>query len=105
MPLYAQVADKFKSEGYEREENKFWRNSVYRCSNMVKFDLFNRYGIIAAAGDRHLAEFMPPWYLKDPATAEKMGGLYLPRLIGGSKTMRRLRKDAEKLSVEKRKLN
>jgi alpha-galactosidase len=32
-------------------------------------DLFQRYGLIAAAGDRHLAEFCPhSWYLKDPAT-------------------------------------
>jgi alpha-galactosidase len=30
-------------------------------------DLFKRYGLIAAAGDRHLAEFCPPsWYLKTP---------------------------------------
>ncbi len=33
-------------------------------------DLFERYGAIAAAGDRHLAEFMPSdFYLKDPQTA------------------------------------
>ena len=31
-------------------------------------DLFEKYGWIAAAGDRHLAEFMPPIYLKDPET-------------------------------------
>lgn len=34
--------------------------------NSVKFNLFKRYGIIAAAGDRHLVEFLPPWYLKNP---------------------------------------
>lgn len=34
-------------------------------------DLFNRYGLIAAAGDRHLAEFMPgEEYLKDPETVK-----------------------------------
>lgn len=32
----------------------------------VKFDLFRRYGVIAAAGDRHLVEFIPPWYCKTP---------------------------------------
>jgi AraC-like DNA-binding protein len=32
-------------------------------------DLFRHFGVIAAAGDRHLAEFCPPaWYLKDPET-------------------------------------
>ena len=40
----------------------------------VKFDLFRRYGYIAAAGDRHLAEFCNGyWYLKDPETVEKYG--------------------------------
>ena len=33
-----------------------------------------RYGVIAAAGDRHLAEFCPgAWYLKNPETVEKWG--------------------------------
>jgi len=33
-------------------------------------DLSKRFGLIAASGDRHLAEFCPPsWYLKDPDTA------------------------------------
>jgi alpha-galactosidase len=37
-------------------------------------DLFNRYGLIAAAGDRHLAEFMPgDKYLKNPETVEEWG--------------------------------
>ena len=41
---------------------------------MIKMDLFDRYGWIAAAGDRHLAEFCPGnWYLKDKETVEKFG--------------------------------
>ncbi len=33
--------------------------------------MFLRYGSIAAAGDRHLAEFCPnKWYLKDPETIQ-----------------------------------
>jgi alpha-galactosidase len=44
---------------------------VLRCREKVKFDLFRRYGYIAAAGDRHLAEFCPgDWYLKDPQQVE-----------------------------------
>ena len=35
-----------------------WANACFACSHGVKFDLFRRYGMIAAAGDRHLAEFM-----------------------------------------------
>jgi alpha-galactosidase len=49
-------------------------NNSFRCSQKVKFDLFNRYGYIAAAGDRHLAEFCPgKWYLKDPETVRRWG--------------------------------
>ncbi len=37
---------------------------LYEDHNQVKFDLAARYGIAAAAGDRHLAEFVPQgWYL------------------------------------------
>ena len=43
-------------------------NSHFGCAHRVKFDLFRRYGAIAAAGDRHLAEFVAPWYTKDPET-------------------------------------
>ena len=73
MPMYARVVQERGMEGYEREENKHWRNSVFRCTNAVKFDLFSRYGLIAAAGDRHLAEFLPSWYISDPGTVEKWG--------------------------------
>lgn len=44
------------------QSNEFAR--LYEDHNQVKFDLATRYGIAAAAGDRHLAEFMPQnWYL------------------------------------------
>lgn len=44
----------------------------FTYGNRVKMDLFKRYGALAAAGDRHLVEFLNnDWYLKDPETAEK----------------------------------
>lgn len=47
--------------------NKNWLNDYFSSANRVKFDLFKRYGYIAAAGDRHLAEFNPGHvYLKNP---------------------------------------
>ena len=53
MPIYARFVDKYYEEGF-------------RGAHRVKFDLFKRYGLIAAAGDRHLVEFLPgAWYLKD----------------------------------------
>lgn len=38
--------------------------SVFGTNHEITFDLYRRYGILPAAGDRHLAEFVP-WYL-DP---------------------------------------
>lgn len=44
-------------------------DSPFHGAHLVKFDLFRRFHAIAAAGDRHLAEFMPgDSYLKDPMT-------------------------------------
>lgn len=45
----------------------------FSSMHQVKMDLFKRFGVIAAAGDRHLAEFMPLDYLVDPDTVEKWG--------------------------------
>ncbi len=67
FPVYRQFIEENFEEGYNEVDNN-WMNSVFNCAHRVKFDLFMKYGWIAAAGDRHLAEFMPPIYLKDPET-------------------------------------
>ena len=71
FPLYRKYVDEHFQEGYaERDTN--WANACFACAHRVKFDLFKRFGLIAAAGDRHLAEFMPGnEYLKDPETVAK----------------------------------
>nr|WP_314461862.1 alpha-glucosidase/alpha-galactosidase [uncultured Clostridium sp.] len=70
FPVYRNYIDAHYEEGYE-EPDKNWANSTFECAHRVKFDLFRRYGLIAAAGDRHLAEFMPGTdYLKDPETVK-----------------------------------
>jgi len=38
----------------------------------VTFDLYDRFGVLPCAGDRHLAEFVP-WYLTGPEAAERWG--------------------------------
>ena len=48
-----------------------WMNSHFACAHRVKIDLFRRYGAIAAAGDRHLAEFTAPRYTRDPETIRR----------------------------------
>lgn len=66
LPIYKAYIEEHYEEGYN-EPDKNWANSTFECAHRVKFDLFNRYGLIAAAGDRHLVEFMPgEEYLKSP---------------------------------------
>ncbi len=68
FPVYSGFIDEHYYEGLDDPDNN-WANSTFNCAHRVKFDLFRRYGLIAAAGDRHLAEFMPgEEYLKDPET-------------------------------------
>ncbi len=71
MPMYSRYAEEFAETGFDEGRDENWMNSYFACAHRVKFDLFRRYGAIAAAGDRHLAEFMPhSWYLKDPETVK-----------------------------------
>ncbi|MDD3958251.1 MAG: alpha-glucosidase/alpha-galactosidase [Candidatus Izemoplasmatales bacterium] len=45
-------------EGYnEKGEVDEYLTNPFACANKVKMDLFMEYGVLAAAGDRHLAEF------------------------------------------------
>lgn len=79
FPVYREFAEKYKDTGYTRDVEENWMNKFFRCSEKVKIDLFLRYGYIAAAGDRHLAEFCPgDWYLKDKETVEKWGFALTP---------------------------
>ena len=68
MPLYARFAEKYAESGFSEGQDDNWMNSHFNCAHRVKFDLFRRYGAIAAAGDRHLAEFTAPLYTRDRDT-------------------------------------
>ena len=68
MPLYARFADRYYESGFDDGGSDNWMNNHFKCAHRVKFDLFRRYGAIAAAGDRHLAEFTAPWYTRTPDT-------------------------------------
>jgi len=68
FPVYRDFVDRYYEAGFDEPDSN-WVSSTFDCAHRVKFDLFRRYGLIAAAGDRHLAEFMPgDEYLKDPDT-------------------------------------
>lgn len=68
LPVYSDYIEAHYEQGYGAAGSN-WVSNSFSCAHRVKFDLFRRYGLIAAAGDRHLAEFMPgEEYLKDPDT-------------------------------------
>jgi len=72
--VYAKFVDKYYQTGCIQELGENWANKFWKHSERVKMDLFKRYGVIAAAGDRHLAEFCPGnWYLKDRETVDEWG--------------------------------
>ena len=67
FPIYREYIEKHFDEGFF--EGTYDPSDTFKFKNRVKFDLFRKYGLIAAAGDRHLVEFMPgDIYLKNPET-------------------------------------
>lgn len=69
MPLMLDYANTHKRGSASTNLN--WMNKNFSANQSVKLDLYRRYGILAAAGDRHLIEFCPgSWYLKDKETVE-----------------------------------
>lgn len=67
FPVFKEFADKYYETGYEEGKFGNWATDPFRSAVRVRFDLFRRFGFIAAAGDRHLAEFMDAGdYLASP---------------------------------------
>lgn len=69
LALLPEFMDRFYEEGYyEGPGGRFaFREDPFAYGNKVKLDLYRRYGALGAAGDRHLAEFLPgAWYLSSP---------------------------------------
>jgi galacturan 1,4-alpha-galacturonidase len=67
FPAYRSFIERHPG-GFEEKGEDHWKDDTFAGAELVKFDLFKRFGLIAAAGDRHLSEFMPPWYLRDRET-------------------------------------
>lgn len=74
LAVLPEFIEKFYEKGYCEHlgvEPDDFREDPFRYGNKVKMDLFRRFGVLAAAGDRHLVEFMDrSWYLKNKADAE-----------------------------------
>ena len=74
FPMYQKLVEECAETGYTRGLDANWMNNSFRCCHKVKFDLFKRFGVLAAAGDRHLAEFCPgKWYLESPEQVKSWG--------------------------------
>jgi len=68
MTLYREFVDKYDEQGYG--EGHYGHKNLHK----VKFDLSRKYGLLAASGDRHSAEFMPlSWYLSSKEQVERWG--------------------------------
>jgi alpha-galactosidase/6-phospho-beta-glucosidase family protein len=61
---------------YTLAEVESW-NDWFQSAEQVKFTLFQRYGILAAAGDRHLVEFLPG-FIRSPETLFEWGVICTP---------------------------
>lgn len=75
LKILPEFIDKFYDKGYcERLDTPpdGYHDDPFLYGNKVKMDLFRRFGVLAAAGDRHLVEFMNnAWYIKDKAAVEE----------------------------------
>lgn len=76
LKILPEFIEKFYDKGYCEQigfkPDDFKGENPFLYGNRVKMDLFKRFGVLAAAGDRHLVEFMNnSWYIKDKADVEK----------------------------------
>lgn len=71
MPAYQKKAQEIMKHQNDKKET-FMNGYPFESESFVKYDLINRFHVMAAAGDRHLAEFMPHHdYLLDKETVKK----------------------------------
>lgn len=103
FPLYRAYAEKrlngrISNAGLSDDN---WLNNYFKNDDWVKMELFLRFGWMAAAGDRHLAEFCPgKWYLESPERAAEMHFGLTPVSWRKENLEKRLEKSRKLLSGE-----
>ncbi len=97
LPIFHEFSSHYGESGYELE-GESWRDSVFRSAHRVAFDLFEMYSAIPAAGDRHLAEFLPGPYLKQP----EVWKFHLTPVSFRKQDRDEKRKETEQLIAQKR---
>ena len=66
FPIFEKISKQYAEKGFYEGSDHGNCDSVGYCGNVIKFELYKRYGALPAAGDRHLAEFLNgQWYLKN----------------------------------------
>ena len=100
---YRQYVEEHKESGASEQADKNWMNNSFSCLESVKMDLFSRHGYIAAAGDRHLAEFCEgTWYLKSPECVTDWKFRLTPVAWRKDELQRRLKESEQMISGEKK---
>ncbi len=99
FPLYREFCAAHP-EGYDDgQDDGNWLNKFFHTREKVKMDLFKKFGYIAAAGDRHLAEFCEgKWYLESPERVEEMEFRLTPVSWRKDKQADRLESSRKKVS-------
>ncbi len=101
-PMYREFCEQHHETGAQDGGDDNWMNNSFSSGEKVKMDLFLRYGVIAAAGDRHLAEFCEgKWYLASPERVSEMQFALTPVSWRKEDLKRRLEHSAGLLSGEK----
>lgn len=74
MLIFKEFCDGYVGKDYEGSKDNNWMNKAFMGGCKIKFELFRRFSYIAAAGDRHLAEFCNrKWFLSNPEQVKKFG--------------------------------
>lgn len=73
----ARIAEPSAMRFYTKRELLKDPENYFESRNHVAFELLRRFGVLAAAGDRHLAEFVP-WFLTGPESCYRWGFILTP---------------------------
>lgn len=79
LPLYREKAGDPASyrDATDASLERVKTGNYFSSEGLVAMDLTRRFGAMAAAGDRHLVEFVP-WYVQDEATLHRWGVVMTP---------------------------
>ncbi|MBN1641465.1 MAG: alpha-galactosidase [Anaerolineae bacterium] len=82
LDLYPIVERHISADGFWADQSAWAREQMaignwFQSKGMIAYDFFRRFGALGAAGDRHLAEFVP-WYLVSEANLHRYGVILTP---------------------------